>query len=446
MITICEPSKNIEIVEQTDVCVVGGSCTGVFAAVRAARLGAKVCIIEKGNCFGGVATNGFVNGWTSFKDSDNEEQIVAGLSLEVLEEMKKRDAIFENAPDDICAYRMNTEDLKLTLDKLVLAEGISVYLHTMYCNVITMQDQIEAIIIENKDGRKAIEAKFVIDATGDGDIARDLELKMFRNHNVQPPSACFKFFGDFENLNISQLIDAHKDEFDLPEDWGWNGMIPGMPQLRFMAQTHVFDLDCSKAAELTCAELEGRRKIKAVIDIFKKYSPNNATFSPAAICPQIGIRDTVHYETNYKLIGEELISGKKHKDAIGYGTYPIDIHNADCPGITFKYLNGKEVFEPDYVTAPIVRKWHDKIDYPRYYDIPFKVLVQDKYKNYIPVGRMINADESAFGAIRVMVNLNQLAEAAGVAAYLSIQNNQSISEIDTQMLRKMLKYGGSIIL
>lgn len=38
-----------------DLVVVGGGCTGVFAAIRAARLGLKVAIIERSNCFGGVA-------------------------------------------------------------------------------------------------------------------------------------------------------------------------------------------------------------------------------------------------------------------------------------------------------------------------------------------------------------------------------------------------------
>ena len=62
---IAEPAREIPIIEDVDVCVVGGSCTGVFAAVRAARLGAKVVIVEKQNSFGVVATNGLVNTWHS---------------------------------------------------------------------------------------------------------------------------------------------------------------------------------------------------------------------------------------------------------------------------------------------------------------------------------------------------------------------------------------------
>ena len=46
-----------------------GGCTGVFAAVRAARLGAKVALIEASNAFGGAATNGFVCVWHTLHDT-----------------------------------------------------------------------------------------------------------------------------------------------------------------------------------------------------------------------------------------------------------------------------------------------------------------------------------------------------------------------------------------
>ena len=41
------PMERLPVTAEADICVVGGSCTGVFAAIRAARLGAKVVILEK---------------------------------------------------------------------------------------------------------------------------------------------------------------------------------------------------------------------------------------------------------------------------------------------------------------------------------------------------------------------------------------------------------------
>jgi hypothetical protein len=42
--TLREPARDIPVVADCDLCVIGGSCTGVFAAVAAARLGARVVL------------------------------------------------------------------------------------------------------------------------------------------------------------------------------------------------------------------------------------------------------------------------------------------------------------------------------------------------------------------------------------------------------------------
>jgi flavin-dependent dehydrogenase len=46
MTVVHEPARKVPVAHACDVCVVGGSCTGVFAAIRAARLGASVVIVE----------------------------------------------------------------------------------------------------------------------------------------------------------------------------------------------------------------------------------------------------------------------------------------------------------------------------------------------------------------------------------------------------------------
>ena len=81
--------KKIKVFGDFDLCVVGGSCTGVFAAVRAARMGLKVAVVEKGNCFGGVACQGLVNIWHSLYDTDFKNQVIAGLTQETVERLAK---------------------------------------------------------------------------------------------------------------------------------------------------------------------------------------------------------------------------------------------------------------------------------------------------------------------------------------------------------------------
>ncbi len=66
--------------------------------------------------------------------------------------------------------------------------------------------------------------------------------------------------------------------------------------------------------------------------------------------------------------------------------------------------------------------------------------------NLLVAGRMIDADETAHGAIRVMVNMNQVGEAAGVAAVLALKDGVAARAIDTDRLRKTLTEGGSVII
>ena len=61
--TIREEARNIPVADEVDVCVIGGSCTGVFAAVAAARKGAKVAIVENHGFFGGMATASLLGVW-----------------------------------------------------------------------------------------------------------------------------------------------------------------------------------------------------------------------------------------------------------------------------------------------------------------------------------------------------------------------------------------------
>ena len=51
---------------------------------------------------------------------------------------------------------------------------------------------------------------------------------------------------------------------------------------------------------------------------------------------------------------------------------------------------------------------------------------------------MPNADRGAVGALRVMVNLNQLGEAAGIAAYVSLNEQKRIQEICGKTVQKEL--------
>jgi hypothetical protein len=68
------------------------------------------------------------------------------------------------------------------------------------------------------------------------------------------------------------------------------------------------------------------------------------------------------------------------------------------------------------------------------------------YPNLIIAGRMMDADHIAHAVVRVMVNMNQTGEAAGVAAWLSLQTGTPIPQLNAAEVRATSNQGGSIVI
>jgi len=77
---------------------------------------------------------------------------------------------------------------------------------------------------------------------------------------------------------------------------------------------------------------------------------------------------------------------------------------------------------------------------------PYRCLYHPSQANLLCAGRLIHTDRGAFGAVRVMVNTNQMGEAAGTAAVLALRAGVPVAAVDTEALRRSLADGGSVVL
>jgi hypothetical protein len=437
-------NEKLPVSYEADVCVVGGSCTGVFAAIRAARLGARVCIIEKQNAFGGVATNSLVYVWHSLLNTEFNKQIIAGLTFETMGRLKKRNAVVEHERSDSEGFRFNSQELKIELDEMILEHGIHPFFHTSFSEPVLEDGKLSGVIIDNKDGRTIIKAKQFIDASGDGDLAYRLGLESYTSDIMLPPTTCAHFEGwNSVREEIAGLIREKGSEFNLKPGYIWGNKLPGS-ETRMIAGTRIYDVNCSIAEDLTKAEIEGRRQIRAIMDIARKYIPENELVL-TALPSQIGIRQTRQIKCQYQLTGDDVLHGKSFDDSIAYGSYRVDIHHHNKPGITFRYLDGREVYSSPG-QAKEYGRWRSETEInPTFYQVPFRSIVPGKYDNLIIAGRMLDADPVAFSGVRVMVNMNQLGEAAGTAAYLALQKNVAIENLSAKDIQDTMKKEGSII-
>src|SRR4051812_17301082 len=234
MPTVHEPSRDLPVIHEADVCVLGGSCTGLFAAIRAARLGARVVIVEKDNCFGGIATTAMVNVWHSLHDTEGKKQIIAGLTEEVINRLDKRGAVKRHElTNPSRGFTFNSEELKIELDELAREAGIKIYLHTQFAAPAPIHDnngRLEAVFVENKSGRGAIRARVFIDATGDADLAARLGCETSLANPLQPATACARFSG-WDSLGetaarVGELIRTQGPAHNLPPTFSWGGKVP----------------------------------------------------------------------------------------------------------------------------------------------------------------------------------------------------------------------------
>ncbi len=441
---IREPARDVPVVAEVDVCVLGGSCTGVFAAVRAARRGASVALVERQNAFGGVATSGFVNIWHSLHDTEYRERIIGGLTQETIDRLLRREAVTIRPNNPSSAYMLNTEELKIELDELVLEHGIQAFLHTSYCAAQVVNGRIAAVFVENKNGRGAIRAKVFVDATGDGDLAAQVGVPFGVAEHLQPPTACAKVL-NFPGKGFRELYNAHREEFGLEEDSGWQGGIPGVPNVAMVAQTHVFGANCASACELTAAEIEGRRQMRAIIDLLRKHG-DRQDLALVGLPSYIGIRETRRFHTDHILTEDEVLHGVRFPDAIANGSYRVDVHHPSGGGFLFKYLDGSQV---DFCNGGqrVTGRWRPETPTnPTFYQVPYRTMTSGHCPNLLLAGRMIGTDRGAFGAVRVMVNLNQIGEAAGEAAHLALAKDGRVTAVAPTELRDALTDGGSVVL
>ncbi|MDQ8208870.1 FAD-dependent oxidoreductase [Coraliomargarita sp. SDUM461003] len=444
--TIHESARNIPVVGEYDLCVLGGSCTGVFAAIRAARLGLSVTIVERMGCFGGVATLSLVNVWHSPYDEVFAKQIFAGLSIETMDRLKLRQAVTEYKANPNLAWAFNSAELQIELDEMIHENQITPWLHTSFVAPHIEEGHLSSIIVENKSGRSALKARFFIDATGDGDLCQRLGLETYRGAHRQPSTTCALFAGwnHLSAINWQKLLLDHGEEFGLPQGFCWASAVPDS-DLQMLAGTRVYQ-DCSDARGFTQAEIEGRRQVRAIHDLLRKYAPD-APITLQSLPARIGIRETRHVRCHYQLTGEDVLSGRAFPDAIANGAYRVDIHHDDKPGITFRYLNGEESYSRPGHPKEFGR-WRPVSEVnPTYYQIPYRSLIpQGAFGNLLAAGRFIDADEQAHAAIRVMVNMNQTGEAAGTAAWLALKHGQKAVDVDASSLRTVLQENGSIML
>ncbi|MHC4560638.1 MAG: FAD-dependent oxidoreductase, partial [Planctomycetota bacterium] len=202
---VIQPQRQLPVLTETDVLVVGGGSAGIVAAIAAKRAGAKVTIVERYGHFGGLWTGGLVLtilGHIAL----GPKQVCQGIGEEMMRRLDKMDgAIINRSPGSNPI--VDAEAVKYLMVEMIEEAKVQVFLHCWGVEAVTQDNSIRGAVFESKSGRQAILAKVVIDATGDGDIFAAAGAQFeHRSHNVGLASR----IGNLDRVDKTKTADTEK--------------------------------------------------------------------------------------------------------------------------------------------------------------------------------------------------------------------------------------------
>lgn len=418
-------SRDIPVTGTYDVVVCGGGPAGWIAAVAAARSGAKTALIEQFGFVGGMATAGLVLPISVF--TYNGKLICGGIPWEFVQRMETVHGAQVEKPLGNVAH--DPEIYKITAQRMLLEAGVSLHLHCTITGCMRVNGHLTHIIFDTRSGPQAFEARYLIDATGDGAVCAMADVPMQQpTLALQPASLIFCLGGvDTDALEVDhhnkQGVNMHHAVLQkmlrelaqtepIPQfggPWFCHILRPGFTLVNV---TRTF-ADMDNHLDATATECRLREDAFRFVELFRRLDPAFRNCYLAFTAPTAGTRETRHIRGKHVLTGEEYLNRVHFPDTVARSAHPIDIHSA-------KDTNQRCTFLEDAAY------------------IPYSSLIVPGYDNLIVPSRCLSADQIASASIRVQAPIMCLGQAAGLAAAMCNQENISVHDIDVDVLRATL--------
>ncbi len=451
--TIKEPAREINVVREVDVIVVGGGPGGIASAISAARSGAKTVLIERYGHLGGMATGGLVNIIPNLSDISGKQQIF-GLNQELIDRLDVRGGTSYPRKENwgttdrkVVDYYLDAnlgwfyirEDLNIgkervlytavvdpeifkdELNHMVLEAGTEIFLHSWGTQPIMDGTGVTGVIFESKSGRQAMLGKVVIDSTGDGDIFVAAGAAFDNQLDPKLRTAMLSIVFWLTNVDLRKFDEykaAHADNFNelMRELRGLGGhpyYFKGVLKNQencvwfhfFQPRADGKASDAKDVEELTRVDIESRKRALITYEFFKKYIPGFEKSFIMLIAPQLGIQGGRRVIGEYTLTERDMESDEIFDDTIAV------LANND---------NGK------------ISAKHPTLC------IPYRCLVPREVDGLLVACRAFSSSDSINHQFNIIPHCICYGQAAGTAAAIAADTGIQPRNVDYEELRKNL--------
>lgn len=414
---------------KTDILVVGGGAAGTLAAISAARKNQKVLLLEAKGALGGSRTlmgvdtfNGF------FSPGQRAFQLVGGISYEVVQRLMERKSAFirQNTFGSGPVVTYDMEQLKIVYEEMALEAGAKLLYYSHVPDVKVENNSIKSVTVCNKAGLNQVEAKLVIDATGDLDIAasagEEYELAGKDGCPVQSLTTIF-YMANVDNQKAFSLSQAERTKImQIASESGKyqltriGGSIHPTPHSGYVHAnlTRIPNVDATDPDALTKAEIEGRRQVQEYVRFLINEYPGFENAYLASTACTIGVRETRRLKGEYVLTGKDIKGGAKFEDAVACCSAPIEDHNAG-KDVSWEFLKSGD-----------------------YYQIPYRSLLPRTIDNLLVAGRCLSATHEGQASARNSAQCMAMGEAVGIAAAMAFSKGASPKQINSRDLQENL--------